>query len=115
MLQNYNILFQFMEVLGKKWVVPLLIFLLFYEKTNFSHMKKQLKITSKDLSKKFSFKMEFAGQRPRASEIRYAKLGEIDSLIRQLAYDEDATLLTGDKIQARVALAKGIKCILLKW
>jgi len=41
-----------MEVLGKKWVVPLLIFLLFYEKTNFSHMKKQLKITSKDLSKK---------------------------------------------------------------
>ena len=52
MFQSYDTLFGLMEALGKKWVVPLLIFLLFYEKTNFSHMKKQLKITSKDLSKK---------------------------------------------------------------
>ena len=68
----------------------------------------------KDLSKKFSFKMEFAGQRPRASEIRYAKLGEIDSLIRQLAYENEATLMTADKVQARVAEAKGIKLILIE-
>ena len=52
MLQNYNILFQFMEVLGKKWVVPLLIFLLFYETTTFSQLKKHLKVTSRALSKK---------------------------------------------------------------
>ncbi|MBW2993087.1 PINc/VapC family ATPase, partial [Candidatus Woesearchaeota archaeon] len=49
-----------------------------------------------------------AGARPRASEIKYADLGEIDNLIRQLAFDEDATLITSDKVQARVAEAKGI-------
>lgn len=52
MLQEYNILFELMETLGKKWVVPLLIFLLFCEKTNFSKIKKQLKLTSRALSKK---------------------------------------------------------------
>jgi DNA-binding HxlR family transcriptional regulator len=45
-------LFDFMEVLGKKWIVPLLIFLLFYETTTFSQLKKHLKVTSRALSKK---------------------------------------------------------------
>lgn len=52
MLQGYNFLFEFMETLGKKWVVPLLIFLLIYEKTNFSQLKKSLRVTSRALSKK---------------------------------------------------------------
>lgn len=52
MIQSYHALFQFMEVLGKKWVVPLLIFLLFYETTTFSKLKKHLKVTSRALSKK---------------------------------------------------------------
>ena len=52
MLQGYNLLFEFMETLGKKWVVPLLLFLLFYERTNFSQIKKSLKVTSRALSKK---------------------------------------------------------------
>ena len=52
MLQGYNLLFELMEKLGKKWAVPLLIFLLLYEQTTFSIIKKQLKITSRALSKK---------------------------------------------------------------
>src|SRR3989344_5506479 len=52
MIQGYNVLFQFMETLGKKWIVPLLIFLLFYEKTNFTTIKKHLRLTSRTLSKK---------------------------------------------------------------
>jgi len=52
MLQGYNLLFEFMEILGKKWIVPLLLLLLFCEKTNFSRMKRQLKVTSRALSKK---------------------------------------------------------------
>ena len=51
-LQNYNDLFNFMEVLGKRWAMPLLIFLLLCEKTSFSQMKKQLKVTSRALSLK---------------------------------------------------------------
>ena len=66
----------------------------------------------KDLA--VDFELSFKGERPRAAEIRHASLGEIDSLIRQLAYDEDATLITSDKVQSEVALAKGMKVIYFK-
>ena len=67
---------------------------------------KKLRELSKD-----SFSIEFEGQRPKASEIRYASLGEIDSTIRQLALDIDGTLLTSDKVQAKVAEARNIQVI----
>ncbi|MBS3114759.1 helix-turn-helix transcriptional regulator [Candidatus Woesearchaeota archaeon] len=90
MLQGYNILFELMETLGKKWVVPLLIFLLFYEKTNFSQMKKQLKVTSRALSKKL-------------------KLLEALGLIEKIAIDKPKKVFysLSDK-------GKGISQILLK-
>ena len=52
MLQAYNLLFEAMESLGKKWVVPLLLFLLLMEETNFSKMKKHFRVTSRILSRK---------------------------------------------------------------
>lgn len=67
----------------------------------------------KDLSIN-NFEFSFKGVRPHASEIRHASLGEIDSMIRQLAYDEDATLITSDKVQSEVALARGIKVVYFK-
>src|SRR3989338_1632919 len=63
----------------------------------------------KEISVKNNFGMIFKGIRPKPIEIRHASLGEIDALIRQLAYDEDATLITSDKVQSEVALAKGMK------
>ena len=51
-MQNYSILFKLMEELGKKWIVPLLVFLLFYEESNFSKIKRRLKLTSRALSRK---------------------------------------------------------------
>ena len=68
----------------------------------------------RELSKKFGFNFEFSGKRPNAYEIKYAHLGEIDSLIRELAYNENASLMTSDKTQARVAEAKGIKVIFIE-
>ena len=65
----------------------------------------------KKLSSEKGFELTFKGARPHAAEIRHASLGEIDSLIRQLAYDEDATLMTSDKVQSEVALAKGMKVV----
>src|SRR3989344_6746440 len=62
---------------------------------------KRLKLISAEKE----FELVFKGTRPRASEIRNASLGEIDSMIRQLAYDEDATLVTSDKVQSEVGLA----------
>jgi len=64
-----------------------------------------------DMAEKKRLSLRFAGKRPTANEVRYAKLGEIDAVIRQLAYDEDATLITADRVQARVGEAKGIKVI----
>jgi len=68
----------------------------------------------KDLSTESGFVISFKGQRPKAADIRHASLGEVDSLIRQLAYDEDATLITSDKVQSEVALAKGMKIVYYK-
>lgn len=68
----------------------------------------------RELAERFNFKVEFSGKRPSASEIRHAKLGEIDAIIRELAYDIDGTLMTADRVQAMVAEAKGIKLILIE-
>lgn len=65
----------------------------------------------KQLSQKLGFEIEFSGKRPSAAEIKYATLGEIDALIRGLAWENSATLITADKIQAKVAQAKGIHYI----
>jgi len=58
--------------------------------------------------------LKSSGKRPNAYEIKYARLGEIDSLIRELAYNENASLMTSDKTQARVAEAKGIHVIFIE-
>ena len=58
-------------------------------------------------------KVRFTGSRPNINHIKDAKLGEIDALIRQLAYDEEATLITADKVQYKVARAKGINAIFI--
>jgi len=68
----------------------------------------------RELSKKLGFNLKFSGKRPNAYEIKYARLGEIDSLIRELAYNENASLMTSDKTQARVAEAKDIQTIFIE-
>lgn len=68
----------------------------------------------KQLSKNIGFKIEFSGKRPSGAEIKYASLGEIDSMIRHLTWDLDATLITSDKVQAKVSEARGVKFILIE-
>ena len=47
--------------------------------------------------------VSFKGKRPTNYDIRYAKSGEIDSIIRDLARSEMGILVTNDKVQAEVA------------
>ncbi|MBW2970633.1 PINc/VapC family ATPase [Candidatus Woesearchaeota archaeon] len=68
----------------------------------------------RELSDKQKFEISFSGTRPRAADIRHATIGEIDALVRELAYEEGATLVTADKVQARVAKAKGVDTLLVK-
>ena len=67
----------------------------------------------REISEKLGFKIEFSGTRPRPVEIKYSKLGEIDALIRDLAFEVDGTLMTSDKIQSKAAIAKGVKYLFM--
>ncbi|MEM5772775.1 MAG: PINc/VapC family ATPase [Candidatus Aenigmatarchaeota archaeon] len=53
-------------------------------------------------------KIKFAGERPSLEEIKLAKSGRIDALIRDVAKAENGKLLTADYVQALVAEAEGI-------
>lgn len=68
----------------------------------------------KEIAKKQNIKIEFSGRKPGAAEIKYAKLGEIDSMIRDLAFETSSTLMTADKTQALIAEAKDIPVIFIE-
>src|SRR3989344_5760488 len=71
------------------------------------------------LAKQEKIILTFIGDRPKIDQIKMAKLGgAVDSLIMELAYNEGATLITADKVQAESAKAYGVKIIFLelkKW
>ena len=55
-------------------------------------------------------KLSFAGDRPNLYQKAYAKDGgEVDALIRDIAYNESAVLVTADKVQSESAKALGIE------
>ncbi|QCC52776.1 PINc/VapC family ATPase [Halapricum salinum] len=58
--------------------------------------------------------VEYVGRRPDAIEKREAGEGQIDALIRDLAQDRDATLVTSDVVQSEVARAKGLEVVYLE-
>jgi|YelNatPaOPRAMG01_1025707.scaffolds.fasta_scaffold06890_3 ATPase len=53
-------------------------------------------------------KIKFVGERPSLEEIKLAKAGRIDALIRDVAKAEGGKLVTADYVQALVAEAEGI-------
>ena len=61
-----------------------------------------------DLAEEGTIDVEYVGRRPDAIEKREAGEGQIDALIRDVAQDRDATLVTSDDVQAEVARAKGL-------
>jgi ATPase len=77
---------------------------------NRSEGKKGLKELQKlqELQYDGELSVSFKGKRPTNYDIKYAKSGEIDSIIRDLARSEMGTLLTNDKVQAETAKAQGI-------
>ncbi|WP_135306227.1 PINc/VapC family ATPase [Haloarcula amylovorans] len=61
-----------------------------------------------DLAEDGTVDVEYVGRRPDAIEKRDAGEGEIDALIRDVAQNREATLVTSDDVQAEVARAKGL-------
>ena len=67
-----------------------------------------------EIARKRGIRIDFAGKRPGIDEIRLARGGEIDNMIREIARERNAVLVTSDRIQSLVARAKGINSIYIK-
>ncbi|MEM3620897.1 MAG: ATPase, T2SS/T4P/T4SS family, partial [Nitrososphaerota archaeon] len=62
----------------------------------------------REAAEKRGYLVRFSGERPTLEDIKLAKSGRIDAIIRDIAKNEGATLYTSDYVQALVAEAEGI-------
>lgn len=65
----------------------------------------------RDQSSMKDISLRFLGERPNIDDIRMAKRGRIDAIIKDVALHEDATLITADYVQALVAEVQGVKSL----
>ncbi|MFH1511636.1 MAG: PINc/VapC family ATPase, partial [Candidatus Woesearchaeota archaeon] len=72
-------------------------------------------LSLRNLAKDNGFELSFSGRKLSVAELRYADRDQIDSLVRELSFDEDACLCTADKIQARLAEVKAIKVMFVRF
>jgi ATPase len=66
------------------------------------------------LKHRYPIQIYFEGTRPNETQIRFAKSGEIDAAIREVAIKNKAILITADLVQAKTAQAYNIPIIFLK-
>ncbi len=52
--------------------------------------------------------LSYVGRRPSDDEVDHADRGDVDALIRDIAAEHDASLVTGDGVQAEVSRATGL-------
>ncbi|PIO00547.1 ATPase [archaeon CG10_big_fil_rev_8_21_14_0_10_43_11] len=67
-----------------------------------------------ELAAKGAIAIEYVGQRPSESQIKRARSGEIDAMIRDAAWERKATLVTGDVVQGKTAKAMGMEVMVLR-
>ena len=67
----------------------------------------------KNLSKNFGLTISIQGEHPSSEDIRMAGKGKIDSMIKDVANQNQATLYTSDKVQHLVAQTEGITSVFL--
>lgn len=63
----------------------------------------------REMEKAGKIYIDLYGRRPSDWQIRRARAGEVDEVIRNVAAENDATLVTGDHIQKDIAVIKGLK------
>ena len=75
---------------------------------------KEIQKLKEIIKDKKDIKVEFKGKRPKEFEIKYAKSGEIDAMIRDLAIEENAIFITLDRVDAEAAKAQGLEVIFIE-
>ena len=68
----------------------------------------------KNLSKNFGLEISIQGNHPSSDDIRMAGKGKIDSIIKDTAKQNQATLYTSDNVQYLVAQTEGIASVFLQ-
>jgi len=68
----------------------------------------------KNLSKNFGLDISIQGNHPSSEDIRMAGKGKIDSIIKDIAKQNQATLYTSDNVQYLVAQTEGIDSVFLQ-
>ena len=68
----------------------------------------------RNLCEKHNVKISKMGRKPTMEEIQLAKSGRIDALIKDIARDNKATLITADIVQAKSAEAVGVDVVYFK-
>ncbi|MDE1815017.1 MAG: Flp pilus assembly complex ATPase component TadA [Thaumarchaeota archaeon] len=63
----------------------------------------------RELTQKNNIVLRFEGERPSMDDIKLARHGRIDAIIKDIAKKNNATFYTADYVQALVAQAEGIK------
>lgn len=77
--------------------------------TGFAGLEEIIRL--RELASEGLVSLDIGGEKPKPSDIRMAHAGAIDALIRDYAYERGAILVTGDKVQAEVARAMGMKVL----
>ncbi len=80
--------------------------------TGFSGLSELKKI--REICRERKIRINFCGFRPEEWQIRRAKEGEVDNIIRECALVNSAILVTGDFVQKSIAEVKGIDVIYLE-
>jgi ATPase len=65
-------------------------------------------VAIRELADAKKIKISFEGDRPSIEDIRLARSGRIDAMIRDIAKSREATLITADYVQALVGKAEGV-------
>ena len=63
----------------------------------------------RELTEKNNLTLRFEGERPTMEDIKLARHGRIDAIIKDIAKKNNATFYTADYVQALVAQAEGVK------
>ncbi|KCZ73550.1 ATPase (PilT family) [Candidatus Methanoperedens nitroreducens] len=61
-----------------------------------------------EMAKRGEISLQYQGKRPSPEQVKLAPAGEIDSMIRAIAVENNAIFITSDRVQADVARAKGL-------
>ena len=68
----------------------------------------------RELDKENKIKLTIVGKRPTREEIKMAPGGELDALIREISLENNAVLITADRIQGDIGIFEGLEVLFVK-